>query len=127
MSESLLIWMFAGTWGVFGAWQVYLTKSNYALSTDITEIRFALIAISKNAARILHRDDDLYGLDKLVDKYDSTEDLSDLEWKELFEKSGRILNDENIARDDRNAANLLHNLARLSHRLARHKMNRYGI
>lgn len=72
------------------AYFVLLGKQNDStleLSTRLTKIETVLDVMGRNAAKVLHRDDDLFGVDSLLEKYlDRHYELTFAEWEELKKK-----------------------------------------
>lgn len=72
-----------------------------------------------NAAKILHRDDDKYGVDKLLEKYlDHDYDLNMGEWENLHDEMEKIATNQEIPKSERTLAAFLS-------ALAIHKMGAY--
>lgn len=118
MSETTALWLF----GIVGAWLVIVTSAVFKLWVGMSRIETAFVLISKRAADILHRDDDKYGIDGLLEKYIArSHELSYDEWIELLTKCELISKDVTIPKDERLVAGLLKDLASFVKELAIHK------
>lgn len=119
MSEHLLIWLFGG----LCVWSAALSMSIFRLFLTVTRITAVLLTVSKQAAAVLHHEDDRYAIDRLLEKYiERHHDLSFDEWQELFAKTKAIIDNPEIAKGERIAATLLHDLARFCNELSQHKL-----
>lgn len=118
MSETLLLWLF----GIIGGWLMLLSGAVLKLLLGQSKIETVMVSISKRAADILHRDDDKYRMDYLLEKYKARmHELSYNEWRELLAKCEAIATDTTIAKDERLAAGLLKDLSLFVKELAIHK------
>lgn len=84
-------------------------ESHAAIITDIKEriVRMEVVwdVFGEKAAKILHRDDDAYGVDALLEKYlDKHYDLSMSEWEELHDAMEKVANNNKIPKSERTLA-----------------------
>lgn len=75
------------------------------LSERIIRLETMIELFGVNAAKILHRDDDAYGVDGLLEKYiDRHYELSMKEWNLLYEAMERVTKNEKIPKSERTLA-----------------------
>lgn len=75
------------------------------LKTDVKWIMLSMDTMGKNAAKILHRDDDKFKIDDLLEKYYNRNfELSYQEWLVLSAKCETIIEDTTLDRGYRSAA-----------------------
>jgi hypothetical protein len=118
MDKETLMWLLGG----LASWCIALSIVVLKLLLSVNRIETAFVLISKRAADILHRDDDKYRLDYLLEKYKARmHELSFAEWKELLSKCEAISQDKSISKDERLAAGLIKDLSLFVKELAIHK------
>lgn len=94
MSETLQIWLFVLTGG--GLVALACTGAGFVLSISIrmTRIEAVFELMGQRAAKALHRDDDKYHMDALLDKYlDRHYELTLDEWRHLLERCTAVEKD----------------------------------
>lgn len=98
MSETLQIWLFVLTGG--GLVALACTGAGFVLSMTVrmTRIEAVFELVGQRAAKALHRDDDKYHMDALLDKYlDRHYELTMKEWKLLWERCTTVEQDESAS------------------------------
>lgn len=96
---------------LIGAYLKLMDRIN-KVSERIIRMEVVWDVFGEKAAKILHRDDDAYGVDDLLNKYiDKHYDLSMQEWKELHDAMERVSNDQKIPKSERTLAAFLSALA----------------
>lgn len=123
MTADSLLWMIGQSIALIilavGAHIKLLERINDS-NARIIKLEVLLELFGRNAAKILHRDDDKYGVDSLLERYVSNHnELSMQEWEELRDKMDSICKDQKAPKSERTLA------AWLS-ALAVHKLGMYG-
>lgn len=100
MSENTILTLYVSTVAVLGTWNIMLTLLWWSLRSDVKETNLALRLFSKGmgraAAEIIHRDDDLWGIDRILDKYKLNHDLTLEEWIKIRDVMNMLKEDTNI-------------------------------
>lgn len=115
------MWLF----GIMGAWLVALSVAVLHLLIAQVKTNFAINlfidSLGEKLAKALHRDDDKFGLDALLDKYlDQHYDLTMEEWIELRDLCNKTLANHSISKNERGMAGMLA-------AVCDHKLTRYGV
>lgn len=96
---------------LIGAYIKLMDRIN-RVSERIVRMETVWDMFGEKAAKILHRDDDAYGVDSLLNKYlDKHYDLSMPEWNQLHEAMERVANNPDIPKSERTLAAFLSALA----------------
>lgn len=98
MSETLQIWLFVLTGG--GVIALACSGGAFVLSFSVRVARIEAMfeLMGEKAAKALHRDDDKYHMDNLLDKYlDRNYELSFTEWTKLRDLCLMVEKDNNAS------------------------------
>jgi hypothetical protein len=126
MSEGVILWLFGIAIAAGGAWCAWLTNRVSDLNETVVKLVTMLSLQSEKAAEILHRDDDLFGIDALLDKYISRHhELSVEEWNRLLQVCEKIISNPDLPKGERLAA-LLVTQSKFLRELAIHKTSYKG-
>lgn len=105
--------------GVLISAYIRLTEKINKVSERIIRMEVVWDVFGEKAAKILHREDDAYGIDKLLEKYiDKNYDLSMPDWNELHDAMESVANNQKIPKSERTLAAFLS-------ALSVHKMGAY--
>lgn len=99
-SDALIILIIPGI--------VWLIRAVTMLQTDVKWIMLSIDGMGRRAAKILHRDDDKWEMDYILEKYyEHSHELSFEEWNKLSDRMQKIVDDSKESRDYRLAAAML--------------------
>lgn len=103
MSETLSIWLFAGCYalGCFAVLSVAKMAFSFSQRLTIIETRWETFmeGIGKRAAAAVHRDDNMHGIDGILDKYLANHFLSPDEWGAVKVACEKMLIEKTISSD----------------------------
>jgi hypothetical protein len=97
MSEETIRWIFVPVF----LWLITLTKIWWDVKNDVKNLKLAVDlfigGMGKAAALVIHRDDDRYGIDALLDRYRAHDnDLSLEDWITLKTLMDKFQNDSTV-------------------------------
>jgi hypothetical protein len=97
MNEQTLIWLL----GILGFWCLTLTGWVWNLRGTVKDMALAvdlfINGMGKAAAKVIHRDDDLWEIDGILDRYQqSGNDVSLQDWIRLKEVMDKLHEDKEI-------------------------------
>lgn len=103
--QDIIIAVLIGLVPVAGSALFWTISQIVSLKTDVKWIIISMENMGKNAAKVLHRDDDRFKIDDLLEKYyNRCFELSREDWMILDSKCAVIIEDTTLDRGYRSAA-----------------------